>query len=193
MQITIKLSAQKEIPIIGIKKIDQIYAEDFVNKGIIHFSNPKIWRDDNICNGEQLDKDEGCFCYSTEENDKQFESIGRHFVKNKYKEGWKYYEDTDYIVGTCLYGVLKSDFKDSITKYGVKSIPSKDFAVPSEFFTKFNNDSNNKVVVIFDLYRFCNMLENAITKLGAAKEEIYFSSVFYVNKMVPYCDIIPLR
>lgn len=185
-KISINLNPQAEFPVIGVKIIKQDYAEDFVEKGVIHFSNPKIWRDEKICTGLQLDKDEGCFCFSTDNNDKQFKSIGRRFIKENHKGCWKYYEDTDDIVGTCLYGINKSSFKDSVTQYGVRSVPAKDFAVPFEYFKEFDNRSNRKVVIIFDLYRFHDMLIDSIVKLGALKEEIYFFPVYYVNKKVPY-------
>ncbi|MBQ6077917.1 MAG: hypothetical protein IJK88_07430 [Clostridia bacterium] len=38
----IRLNPPKEFPVIGIKITEEAYVEDFVKKGIIHFSNPQI-------------------------------------------------------------------------------------------------------------------------------------------------------
>ncbi len=186
----IRLNPPKEFPVIGIKITEEAYVEDFVKKGIIHFSNPQIWRDRSRCGGKQLDEDEGCFCFSTMENDELLALQGRKFVKYRTSNGWKYYEDNDLIVGICIYGILMSRFRDSFMRYGVKEIRTKDVVVPTEFFRDFVEGvecSNRKAIIIFDLPRFCEMVIDTIKKKGVSKEEIFVSPVFYVNKKTPYC------
>lgn len=89
MQKTIKLNSLREMPVIGVKLLPAIFAEGFVNQGIIHLSNPKVWRDKNICNGMQLDEDDGCFCFSTDLNDKVFDLQGRKYFRVNKDGTWK--------------------------------------------------------------------------------------------------------
>jgi len=191
----IKLNPQKEFPVIGIKIIGEKYAPDFVNKGVVHFSNPQIWRDSTICSGKQLDKDEGCFCYSTVRNDLQFLKIGRHFECSSDRGGWKYFEKTGLIVGACFYGVLKSSFRNTIMRYGVKTIPSQNAVIPKDYFDTFidgcDKTINQKAIIIFDLPKFCKMIIDKSIEMGALKEEIFISTVYYVNKKVPFCTVDP--
>lgn len=158
---TIKLNPHKEFPVIGLKIVEEQYADDFVNKGSIHFSSPKIWRNPKKCNGKQLDKDDGCFCFSTETNDQVYESLGRKFERIKDKNGWKYFEKNDTIVGTCFYGVLLSTFIDQKSPYGVATIPSKDVIIPSDYFNSFTDVQDKstqiKTIIVFDLPRLFDL------------------------------------
>lgn len=189
----IQLNPQKELPIIGVRIIDDQFADDFIKKGIIHFSNPSTWRDPKQCSGKQLDKDEGCFCYSIFKNDDIFNNRGRHFERQYIDGGWKYYEKTNNIVGCCFYGVLKSDFKSGIMKYGVEVIPSHGYTIPYEYFQSFRDnyadDEHKKTVIVFDLWKLYNMIIEKAVDLGALREEIYISTVYYVNKHIPFCTL----
>ncbi len=191
MQKTIKLNSLREMPVIGVKLLPAIFAEGFVNQGIIHLSNPKVWRDKNICNGMQLDEDDGCFCFSTDLNDKVFDLQGRKFFRVNKDGGWKYFEDTDMIVGTCFYGVLKSNFSDNIMQYGVRRINSKDYCVSAKYFNDFNktDSEDKKTIIILDLFRFCDLVIDALMKLGVERNEIFLSMVYYVNKHFPFCTV----
>ena len=184
----IKLNPQQEFPIMGVKLVEEKYVDAFVDQGIIHFSNPKTWRDKNQCNGLQLDEDDGCFCYSYELNDNLFDAQGRKYKKICTAGGWKYFEDTDMIVGSCFYGILKSCFMDNHMKYGVKEIGTKDYSVPAGFFNKFNtfDTTEKKTVIIFDMYRFCDLIFEALVRIGAQMDEIFFSMVYYVDKSIHY-------
>lgn len=190
---TIKLNPKKELPVIGVKILDEQYAEDFVKRGQIHFSNPGTWRDSSFCNGKQYDPDDGCFCFSLEENDEVFRKAGRRFIKKKTREGWKYFEDTDSIVGTCFFGIKKEDFKDGVAQYGVRHIPSKEMMVSKEFFLKFrekNDESKNqKAIIIFDLYKFYDLVVSALLDVGFQKQEVFISTVYYVKKSIPFCSL----
>ena len=168
--------------------IDKEYAEDFVRKGVIHLSNPKIWRDKNVCNGLQLDEDDGCFCFSNDINDQAFDSQGRNYLRVKKDGGWKYFENTDLIVGSCFYGILKSCFTENSMKYGVRTVDSKNYCVSVDYFNQFNAGSANekKTIIILDMYRFYDLMIEALVKLGAQRNEIYFSMVYYVNKSIPF-------
>ena len=186
--IIIRLNPLMEMPVMGIKLLSAKHAEDFTTHGIIHFTNPKTWRDPSICSGKQYDKDEGCFCFSSDKNDEQFKKLGRCFETEQTYDGWRYYENTDLIVGTCFYGIKMSDFHDGVMCYGVKSINTKDMAVSKEYFIEFNyNDESKKTVIIFDFYKFIDLMIKTIMNMGVLKEEIHFSSVYYVNKKVPFC------
>ncbi len=190
---TIKLNPQKELPVIGVKIIDEQYASDFINKGVIHFSNPKIWRDPKKCSGKQLDEDEGCFCFSIENNDLSYSKAGRCFERTQVNGGWKYFEKTDKIVGTCLYGILKSDFQEREMRYGVRTMPSQNITVPKTYFDNFtvNTDKEEKTIIIFYLPRFCNMVVDKCIEMGAQKEEIFITTVYYVDKKIPFCTLEP--
>jgi len=189
MQKIIKLNVNKELPVMGIKIMEDEYVDDFVNKGVIHFSYPQTWRDASLCSGEQLDEDEGCFCYSKENNDRQYTLMGRKFKKIRLKNGWKYYEDNNLIVGTCFYGIMKSEFKESRMQYGIKSIKTKDLIVPKDYFGEFCKGvgKTQKVVIVFDFKRLINAIVEEAIKIGASSDEIYISPVYYVNKKIYYC------
>ena len=188
MKQTIKLNPQQEFPIMAVKLVDQKYANAFVKQGMIHLSNPKIWRDKNLCNGLQLDEDDGCFCYSEGLNDSLFDTQGRRYKRIKTDGGWKYFEDTDMIVGSCFYGILKSSFVDHYMQYGVRKIATKDYSVSAEYFNGFNNTEaeGKKTIIIFDMYRFYNLILDALVNLGAQRNEIFLSMVYYVNKSIPF-------
>lgn len=187
MQI-IKLNPQQEFPIMGVKLVDKEFADAFVNQGVVHFSDPKTWRDRNKCNGLQLDEDDGRFCYSTSLNDRLFRKQGRKFERISVNGGWKYFEDTDMIVGSCFYGILLSNFSNNQMIYGVKKVDSQDYCVSVDYFDKFNVDSKaeKKTIIIYDMYRFCDLLVASLVKMGIQKEDIHLSMVYYVNKQVQF-------
>jgi len=186
----IQLDPNKELPVIGVKIIEEKYADGFVNKGIIHFSNPDVWRDSKQCSGLQLDKDEGCFCKSILINDGIYKNKGRHF-KRTFEDGvWKYFENTKNIVGCCFYGVLKNSLEIMEMQYGVKTIHAHNYTVPYKYFQSFRNNystDNKKTIIILDLWKFCDLIVNKSMELGALREDIYISTVYYVNKQVPFC------
>ena len=185
---TIKLNPMHEMPVIGIKILGEKHADDFIKNGTIHFSKPKIWRDKNACSGKQLDDKDGCFCLSNTLIDEQLRSQGRDFIKEHAIDGWRYFENTDLIVGACFYGAMLSDFQRFTMQYGAKNLPAQQILIPTEYFSSFNENlsSNNKVILIFDLPRLIQLLKNKITALGANEEEIYIFPVDYVNKKVPF-------
>ena len=189
--IIVRLNPKQELPIIGIKIIDERFALDFVKKGIIHFSNPETWKNPALCSGKQLDKDEGCFCFSVDKNDEQFIKMGRKFKKEHSDGGWKYYEKTDLIVGTCFYGVKKDNFKDGTTQYGKKNVPSKNASISNDYFKDFlisdEDKKRKKTVIIFDFYKFIDLLLEKIMEMGVSKEDVSASSVYYVKKAIPFC------
>ena len=172
----------KELPVIGVKIIEEKYASDFIDKGVIHFSQPSVWRDSTQCSGNQLDKDEGCFCSSINPIDSYIRN--RSFKREKDNNLYKYYENNEMIVGTCFYGIERNGFKEGITKYGVKLVSSKNFKVSLEYFKKFYEQikDNVKTIIIFDMWKFYELLIEKIIEMGAKREEIYLSKVSYVNK-----------
>lgn len=186
----IKLNPLKEMPVIGVKIIDEKYAEDFVKKGCIHFSNPTVWRNPKLCDGKQLDQDEGCFCYSIFRNDNLFKNRGRKYVREYSAVGWKYIEKTNKVVGACFYGVLRSSFQNLPMRYGVKEIPTYNHSVPYSFFNSFRDnytaDEHKKTIIIFDLWKFRDLVVEKAMELGARREEIHISTVYYVNKHIPF-------
>ena len=185
---TIKLRPREEIPVIAVKSIDEKYAFDFINNGSIHFSNPKAWRNKDLCSGKQLDEYDGCFCVSANKLDRQLEKTGRR-VRREYKNTeWLYFEDTDYIVGTCFYGVFLSEFEDTIMKYGVETIPAKGTVVPSTYFKNFVDkfEDDRKTVIILDFPRLLLLIKEALVQMGVTEEEILISQVYYVNKKIPF-------
>lgn len=138
--------------------------------------------------GQQLDVDDGCFCSSYNLIDDQLKAFGRNFYIEKSNGLYKYFENVEYIVGTCLFGIMKSDFKDGTMEYGVKQVSTKDVIVPVKYFNNFinSNDSSLKTIIIFDLFKFYNLIINRLVHMGAKKEEIMVSSVYYVNKQMPF-------
>lgn len=188
MNNVIKLKPKEELPVIAIKIIEEQYVSDFTNYGIIHFSDPKMWRNKEICSGKQLDEYDGCFCVSSAQINKQLGRKGSG-VREEYNNGeWRYFEDTGNIVGTCFYGMLLSGFEDSIMKYGVQTIPVKNNVVPNEYFKNFVEDieDNHRVVIIFDFPRLLELIKTAVMQMGVSEDEFFVSQVYYVNKKVPY-------
>lgn len=143
---------QNELPVICVKIMDEKFIHGFINEGIIHFSNPKTWRDKRQCDGKQLDEMDGCFCSSQTQIGDELMHLRRNFTEEIIDGKWSYFENTDLIVGTCFYGIHLSEFQEGTMKYGVKEISTRERIVPKEYFTSFNKAENtsNKVVVIFD-------------------------------------------
>lgn len=189
-KLTIELNPFQQKPIIGIRIVDKEYA-DSLAKGIIHFTNPSVWRDPGQCSGLQLDLDDGCFCSSLVDNDEALKDYGRVFIKEVRDGLHKYYEKKDYLAGCCFFGIKQSNFKDSKQQYGVKIIESKELVVQKEFFDNFidNEKCNKKVVVFFDMWDVIDRIIKALIKLGCEKEEIFFGNVYYVNKTLPYASV----
>lgn len=178
------------MPVIGIRIIDKQYSEDFVNKGIIHFSSPKDWTDKNKASGHQLDVNEGCFCFSTEDNDEALKERGRAFIKMQSDGNYRYFSDSSKVLACCFYGIKKSDFKRWKMKYGVEQIDTLDFKVERSYFDKFNDkDSKEKaVIIVFDLPAFVNRLYEKLIKFGFQASDIQVLPVYYVCKSLPfYC------
>lgn len=188
--ITIKLNPKRELPVIGIRIIDKEYADDFVSKGIIHFSCPSNWKDRNVSSGHQLDVNEGCFCFSTENNDDALKECGRTFIKIEDGKTYRYFSDSSKLFGCCFYGIKKSDFKKSKMKYGVEVIDTLDFKVERSYFDKFNEKDSKEqsVIIIFDLPTFINRLCDALIEFGFKTNDIQIFPVYYVCKNIPfYC------
>ena len=141
----IKLDPKREMPVIGIRILEKQYVEDFVYKGIVHFSSPSAWKDEHSKSGHQLDIYKGCFCYSTEEHDECFNLFGRKFEKIKDGNAFRYYENNSRLKACCFYGLNKSMFTPAKTKYGVKEVDSFNAHVSKEYFDRFNEvDIENK-------------------------------------------------
>ena len=185
---TIRLKPELEIPVICIKLMEEKYCEDFMKRGIIHFSDPKVWRDNSICTGMQLDEDEGCFCVNDKMLDRLFEQNNRKFIKIKKDNLYKYFSSNDLLVGTCFYSISKKDFKDTFTKYGRLNVPSKYFTVPYNYFKQFiiSNSTEYKTIMIVDFWKFIDLLTKKIMSMGVKRDEIYMSKVYYVNKTTTY-------
>ena len=189
-KLTIKLNPFQEKPVIGIRIVDKEYA-DSLAKGIIHFTDPSVWRDPRKCSGLQLDLDDGCFCSSLIDNDEALKEHGRAFVKEIRDGVQKYYEKKDNLAGCCFFAIKQSDFKDGKQQYGVKIIESKELVVQKDYFDNFieNEKCNKKVVVFFDMWDILDRIIKALIKLGCDREEIFFGNVYYVNKTLPYASV----
>ncbi len=184
----IKLDPNKEMPVIGIRILEKQYVEDFVKKGIVHFSSPSVWTDEHSKSGHQLDIYEGCFCYSTEEHDECFNKLGRKFKKVKDGNAFRYYEKTSRLKACCFYGLNKSKFTPAKAKYGVKDVVSLDAHVSKEYFDRFNeqNIENKKVVLILSMPVFLCKVRSTLFEMGCKAQDIFLFPVYYVNKRVPF-------
>jgi len=159
-----------------------------LNEGIIHFSKPETWRDKNVCSGKQLDVEDGCFCKTNENLDNLFKQVGREFFKTNILGINNYYEKSDFLIGTCFYGIQKSKFKKSYVEYGVKKVESLDYVIPHDYFKTFVDDYNENysTIIIYDLPRFFSLVRQKLIHMGAKNEEILIYPVYYVNKKYNY-------
>lgn len=187
---TVKLNPTQELPVIGVKITEEMYAEQFVHNGVIHFSDPSVWQNPDICNGKQLDDAEGCFCYSTVSKDEEWKKAGRRFNRTGTDGAWKYYEKDKKIVGSCFYGVRRSAFQDMFMQYGIQTIPVKEYVVSYQYFQNFNksqdNNKNKKTIIIYDMNKLYRLIIKQAIAMGAAREDILIAPVYYVNKQVPF-------
>lgn len=184
----IRLPFKKEMPVIGIRIIDSEYAKSFVNKGIIHFSNPSEWRNKERKSGHRLDEMEGCFCFSQTSNDDMFIKINRPFYREIFNGMHRYYEDFQNLAACCFYGINLSRFSETKIKYGVKEVIGYNTTVSLSYFREFEkpNSVEKKVILIFDLPSFINRLTEALINMGCSREEIIAFPVYYQNKNVPF-------
>lgn len=187
---TIKLNPFQEKPIIGLRIVDAEFAES-LSKGVIHFSNPSIWRDSTKCSGLQLDLDDGCFCSSLSNNDDVFKRRGRAFIKVVRNGLYKYYEKVDNLAGCCFFAIKPSDFKDGKQQYGIRVIDSKEFVIKKDYFDNFVgcDHSSKKVVVFFDMYDVLDRIIECLVKMGCKREEIFYGNIFYINKVLPFVSV----
>ncbi len=195
-EITIKLPMQYERPVIAVKVITEQYIDDFVKNGAIHFSRPSEWRNSEKCNFGQLDKDEGCFAFTTRHVDTK-ESL----IEQKVDNGYKYFRDDSEWFGCCFYGIKLSDFTgpiktnyDSMQTYVcVSQDYFSDFYpnVTKENYKLLSSRDKPMVALIVDFYKFCDLIRQSIINLGCDIRDIYMGPVFYKTKKLNYFCNMP--
>ena len=195
-QIVINVPTEYEKPVMALRLTDSRYCNEFVHQGKIHLSDSETWRDKTSCSYGQLDRDEGCFCKSFEDQDKIFSLIGIEYKKTLEDNCYRYFYDCGAVLGLCFYGILLSSFSEKyLTPWGTKQ---KRFAVSAKYFSEFypdltmeqykrmEIDKRPAIVFIYDFFRLTDLIKKELLRLGFTNEEIFIGPVFYCDKTRPF-------
>ena len=185
-----------EMPVMALRITDWKYCQEFVDKGVIHFSKVESWRDPEICQYGQLDIEEGCFCSSKSLIEKGSEFSYSKCIKSLNGDKYKYYYDSEGVYGCCFYGILLSSFSnDYMTPWHTIQ---RQMTISHNYFLDFyptltKEEYEKKelldrpgVIFIYDFYKFIDLIKSKLKTLGADETGFFYGPVSYQNKKDDY-------
>lgn len=180
-------------PIIGIKVTPSVFGSSFVDEGVIHFSKPSVWRDEEKCGGNQYDPLEGAVLRTN--NDYEVENIvstNKQYLIKKQGDSTLIIDNDSKVFGCCFYTINQSDFKGPI-KTNYETI-QYGHTVNKEYFKKLYPNITKEeherlplekrlsTILIFDFWKLCSLIKEKLIENGCEESAIHMSTVLYSNK-----------
>lgn len=197
---TIKIPTQFERPVMALRITPWDYCVDFVNNGVIHFSNTDIWRDPTSCSEGQYDPNEGCFYSGSVPIDDTLAAKKIDFIKVLNNNQYKYYREKE-IFGCCFYGILLSAFSDYYeTPWHTQQ---RRFTVSSDYFSDFypkltkelygtmDKQRRPGVIFIYDFWKLVEHITRKLIEIGCMESDILFGPVYYNKGKQDYFMNLP--